>query len=393
MSHVNQGRRAFLEGGALVLAFALLPRAARAEFNGMGVPPVANPKLAGSLQRTPFLDAWIRVAPDGRVTVFSGKVELGTGVRTALAQVALEQLELQPDDIEFVQGDTARTPNEGFTAGSHTLADSGTALLHASAQVAALLRRGAAAQWRVDPETVMLQAGRVVGPDGRGMHYGAALRGLDAAGLHRMAADTSPLRAPARYRLIGKPLARVDIPAKVTGGAAYVQDMRLPGMVHGRVVRPPRPGARLARVDLDAVRRLPGVRRVVRDGSYLAVLADDEWRAVQAMNALAANAQWQGGAPLPQADAIHATLQQLPAQHITILDRGNVGQPAANKTLSDQRAKAVTAALVKQGIAATRLSAKGWGQEKPVADNRTEEGRAQNRRVDIILLRRQAASR
>ncbi|MFS2021203.1 molybdopterin cofactor-binding domain-containing protein, partial [Massilia sp. CT11-108] len=244
MNEVNRGRRAFLEGGALVLAFALLPRAARAEFNGMGVPPVANARLAGSLQRTPFLDAWIRVAPDGKVTVFSGKVELGTGVRTALAQVALEQLELQPGDIEFVQGDTARTPNEGFTAGSHTMADSGSALLHASSQVAALLRQGAAAQWRVGPETVFLRAGRAVGPDGRSMHYGEALRGLDAAGLHRAARETSPLRPPARYRLIGKPLARFDIPAKVTGGAAYVQDMRLPGMLHARVVRPPRPGAK-----------------------------------------------------------------------------------------------------------------------------------------------------
>ena len=339
MSEMSHGRRAFLEGGALVLAFALLPRAARAEFNGMGVPPVANPKLAGSLQRTPFLDAWIRVAPDGKVTVFSGKVELGTGVRTALAQVALEQLELQPGDIEFVQGDTARTPNEGFTAGSHTMADSGSALLHASSQVAALLRQGAAARWRVGPETVVLRAGRVVGPDGRSMHYGEALRGLDAVGLHRAASETSPLRPPARYRLIGKPLARFDIPAKVTGGAAYVQDMRLPGMLHARVVRPPRPGAKLVRADLDAVRRLPGVRQVVRDGDYLAVLADDEWRAIQAMNALAANAQWQGGAPLPQADAIHATLQQLPARHITILDRGTISQPAAGPGVSARYTK------------------------------------------------------
>jgi CO/xanthine dehydrogenase Mo-binding subunit len=202
-----------------------------------------------------------------------------------------------------------------------------------------LLRQGAATQWRVGPETVVLRAGRVVGPDGRNMHYGEALRGLDAAGLHRAAGATSPLRPPARYRLIGKPLARVDIPAKVTGGAAYVQDMRLPGMLHARVVRPPRPGARLVRADLDAVRRLPGVRQVVRDGDYLAVLADDEWRAVQAMNALAANAQWHGGAALPQADAIHATLQQLPAQHITILDRGNVGQPAAGPGVSARYTK------------------------------------------------------
>jgi CO/xanthine dehydrogenase Mo-binding subunit len=340
MSGIDHGRRAFLEGGALVLAFALLPRAARAEFNAMGVPPVANPKLAGSLQRTPELDAWIRVAPDGRVTVCSGKVELGTGVRTALVQIALEQLELEPHAVDFLGGDTARTPNEGFTAGSHTIADSGTALLHASAQVAALLRQGAAAQWRLAADEVVLRAGRaVVFADGRSMHYGEALRGLDAAGLHRAAADTSPLRPPAKYHMIGASVPRLDIPAKVTGGAAYVQDMRLPGMLHARVVRPPRPGARLVRVDLDAVRRLPGVRHVVRDGDYLAVLAGDEWRAVQAMNALALAAQWDGGTPLPRPEAIHATLQRLPGQDIVILDRGRLDAPASGPAVSGRYTK------------------------------------------------------
>lgn len=322
MKAIDTARRAVLRRGALVLGFSLLPAAARAEFNVMGLPPLANPRLAGSLKNTPLLDAWIRVAPDGRVTVCSGKVELGTGLRTALMQIALEQLELAPADIRFIGGDTALTPNEGFTAGSHSVADSGSALLHASAQVAALLREGAAAQWKTAADTVSLRAGRAVAMDGRSMHYGEALRGLRAPGLHRIARESPPLRDPARYRLIGKPVPRVDIPAKVSGGAAYVQDMRLPGMLHARVVRPPRPGARLAQVDLDAVWRLPGVRKVVRDGSYLAVLAEDEWPAITAMNALAASARWEGGAPLPLPQDIHATLQGLRAKDIVILQRG-----------------------------------------------------------------------
>jgi CO/xanthine dehydrogenase Mo-binding subunit len=325
MSTIDKARRAVLKRGALVVGFSLLPAAARAEFNAMGLPPLANPRLAGSLKNTPMLDAWIRVAPDGKVTVCSGKVELGTGLRTALMQIALEQLELELADIRFIGGDTSLTPNEGFTAGSHSVADSGSALLHASAQVAALLREGAAAQWKVDPGTVSLRAGRAVGAGGRSMHYGEAVRGLREPGLHRVAVENSPLRDPSRYRLIGKPVARVDIPAKVSGGAAYVQDMRLPGMLHARVVRPPRPGARLAQADLDAVRRLPGVRKVVRDGSYLAVLADDEWPAVTAMNALAANARWEGGTPLPRPEDIHTTLQGLRAEDILILQRGRPG--------------------------------------------------------------------
>jgi len=326
MSQPDRTRRTLLKGGALVLGFSLLP-AARAEFNAMGLPPLANPRLAGSLKRTPMLDAWIRVAPDGKVTVCSGKVELGTGVRTALMQIALEQLELDPGDILFIGGDTGLTPNEGFTAGSHTIADSGSALLHASAQVAALLRRGAARQWALDEARVTLRKGHAVAPDGRRMHYGAAVRGLDAAGLHRVAVDTSSLRDPARYRLIGKPVPRVDIPAKVSGGAAYVQDMRLPGMLHARVLRPPRPGAQLAHADLEAVQKLAGVRKVVRDGNYLAVLADDEWRAVTAMHALAAATHWAGGTPLPAPETIHATLEALPAQDIVVLDRGRLGRP------------------------------------------------------------------
>lgn len=316
---IDLKRRLFLEGGAMTLAFALLPGMARAEFNAMGVPTVANPKLPGSLQRTPWLDAWIRIAPDGAVTVCSGKVELGTGVRTALMQVACEQLALAPGAIRFIAGDTDLTPNEGYTAGSHTMADSGTALLHASAQVAALLRGGAARQWRVAPASVALQGGRVVGPAGRSMHYGAAVAGID---LHRAAAEVSELKPPAQFTLIGTAAPRVDIPAKVTGGAAYVQDMRLPGMLHGRVVRPPRHGATLVSADLAAVRRMPGVVAVLRDGNYLAVLADDEWPCIQAMLALAAAARWQGGQPLPGPQEIHNYLQDLPAQDIVIAQRG-----------------------------------------------------------------------
>ncbi|MFK3736916.1 xanthine dehydrogenase family protein molybdopterin-binding subunit [Massilia sp. TN1-12] len=344
MSAPDLQRRALLRRGALIMSFSLLPAAARAEFNAMGVPGMANPRLAGSLKRTPLLDAWIRVDRDGKVTVCSGKVELGTGVRTALIQIALEQLELDPADIRYIGGDTALTPNEGFTAGSHTIADSGAALLHASAQVAALLRQGAASRWHEKPERLILRRGRVVAPDGRSMHYGQALAGLDGAGLHRQASEHSPLRDPAAYRLIGKSLPRVDIPAKVTGGAAYVQDMRLPGMLHARVVRPPRPGARLVQADLAAVRRMAGVRQVVRDGSYLAVLADDEWPAVTAMNALAAGARWEGGHALPQPDAIHATLQSLPSQDIVILDRGRAPD-AANSARST-----VTARYTKQYV-------------------------------------------
>jgi nicotinate dehydrogenase subunit B len=319
---LNHGRRAVLRAGALVVSFTLLPQA-RAEFNGMGVPPVANPKLAGSLSRTPMLDAWIRIAPDGKVTVFTGKVELGTGVRTALLQVAAEQLDVAPPAIEFVTADTGRTPNEGFTAGSHTMADSGTALLHAAAQVRSLVVQGAATRFKVDASQLVTRDGVVTAPDGRRMHYGQALQGID---LHRMAQVKSDLKDPRKYSVIGAALPRVDIPAKLTGGAAYVQDMRPAGMVHARVVRPPAPGARLLSADIDGARRMAGVVKVVNDGNYLAVVARDEWQAVLAMRALSTSARWASGPALPQAENIHATLRALPSQDITIADqRGATG--------------------------------------------------------------------
>lgn len=316
------GRRAFLRDGSLLLAFTLLPLAARAEFNAMGLPQVVDKLLPGSLKSTPMLDAWIRIAPDGAVTVCTGKVELGTGVRTALMQVAAEQLELAPGSFRFITGDTGITPNEGYTAGSHTMADSGMALLHASAQVAALIAAGAASQWQLPPAQVSLARGQAVASDGRRMHYGAAIRGVN---LHRMASRSSPLKAPRRYQVIGKDVPRLDIPAKVTGGAAYVQDMRPSGMVHARVVRPPRRGARLQQADIAGVARLPGVLKVVRDGSYLAVIADDEWRAIEAMRALTLSARWSGGDALPASASIHDYIEQLPQEQIVIAERA--GRP------------------------------------------------------------------
>jgi len=322
---IDLRRRAMLSAGALLVGFSLLPQRARAEFNAMGVPPVANKALAGSLKTNPMLDAWIKIAADGKATVFTGKVELGTGVRTALLQIAAEQLDLNPAEITFITGDTGRTPNEGYTAGSHTIADSGTALLHAAAQVRALLIQGAASRLKADAAKLVTRNGVIIAPDGRSMHYGEAVRGVD---LHRAAQVKSPLKDASSYSVIGRSLPRVDIPAKLTGGASYVQDLRLPHMVHARVVRPPSYGARLLSADIAGVQRMAGVLKVLVDGNYLAVIARDEWLCILAMRALSSSAKWAGGAPLPRAADIHATLRALPAQDITVENKKSAAAPA-----------------------------------------------------------------
>ncbi|MCI0754993.1 xanthine dehydrogenase family protein molybdopterin-binding subunit [Teichococcus vastitatis] len=302
-------RRSVLAGtGALVLSFSLGDAAAA---------PEGQPRLPGSLQTNPGLNAWIRVDAQGAVTVFTGKAELGQGIRTALLQVAAEELEVQPARVTLVTADTERTPNEGYTAGSHSLQDSGTAIRHAAAQVREILVEEAARRWNLDPTTCRAENAMVLGPGGRRLDYGALVA---AEALSHRAQPESSLKDPARFTVMNTSLPRLDIPAKVTGGAAYVQDMRPEGMVHARVVRPPAPGATLLALDSASVERMPGVLAVVRNGSFLAVVAGKEWQAIKAMRALSADAQWQLGPLLPKQEEIFDTLRSLPSQNITILD-------------------------------------------------------------------------
>ncbi len=309
----NISRRAVLAGGAaLVVGFSLLP--------AMRLRSAQSDGLPGSLERAPLLDAWMRIDDHGKVTVFTGKAELGQGMKTALRQIAAEELRVAPQSIELITADTERTANEGYTAGSHTIMDSGTAILHAAAQVRAILLSAAAQKWSIPEARLQADDGFVVGDNGKRIGYGE----LVAQRLHVNASASSNLTPPQSYRHIGKSLPRVDIPAKVSGGAAYVHDMRLPGMVHARVVRPPSYGARLQEIDTTKVEHMPGVVKVVRDGSFLAVAAEREYQAVSAMTALAAAAKWEGSAPLPERRDLFTHLLQQPAQTSTILERGTV---------------------------------------------------------------------
>lgn len=324
----DPARRRFLVGGSLMVSFAIVPGMAvlAQTTTEAGTFNASAPKLPGSLKTTPLLDAWIKVAPDGKVSVFTGKAELGTGIRTALLQLAAEELDLAPHAIELITADTAETPNEGYTAGSHTMADSGTAILNAAAQVRALLVASAASQLGVDASAVTIRDGAIIAADGRRVTYGEA---VGYANLHQNAQPDAPKKPPSSYALIGHTLPRVDIPGKVTGGASYVQDLRPPGMLHARVVRPPSYGASLAALDSRRVEALPGVIKVVRNGNYLAVVADDEWRAILAMRELALAARWQAGPPLPDPANIHALLMSLPSQEIAVADQGTAPAAAA----------------------------------------------------------------
>jgi nicotinate dehydrogenase subunit B len=308
-------RHLLAAGGALIVSFSLSGHS-EADETGATPSPAKEAALPGSLAKTPVLDAWIRVDEDGRITAFTGKAELGQGMRTAVIQLAAEQLAVAPESIELITADTGRTPDESFTAGSHSMQDSGTAIFNAAGQVRSLLMQAAATRFALPVDQLTARDGFVHAPDGRSLGYGALSGGLS---LHVSAEAATGLGDPKAYRIIGKSLPRVDIPAKLTGGAAYIQDMRLPGMLHARVVRQPSPGAKLRSVDFGAIEKLPGVVKVVHDGDYLAVIAEREWQAVKAWRALAATAEWSENTELPEQASLHATIQALPARDIEVL--------------------------------------------------------------------------
>jgi nicotinate dehydrogenase subunit B len=306
-------RRLLTGGGALILSFSL--RDAFAQDQGAAAPPPP-----GSLKGTPFLDSWIRIDADGGITVFTGKAELGQGFKTACQQIAAEELDVPFASLKLVTADTSRTANEGYTSGSNSMKESGTAVQHAAAQVRALLLMEAARRLELPAESLNTDNGAVIAPDGRRLAYGELVAGEM---LHVQAQANSTLKDPAGYRIMGQPIPRVDIPVKVTGAAAYVHDMRLPGMVHARLVRPPGYGAELISYDSAAVEKMPGVVKVVRDGNFLAVAATKEYQAVKAMQALASSAKWHETARLPKQNQLPGVLTGLPSRNETIFQQGN----------------------------------------------------------------------
>jgi nicotinate dehydrogenase subunit B len=289
-------RRDFLKRSSLTFAFSLaplLPAAAQAP---------ARAVLPGSLNTNRLLDSWLRINPNGTVTMFTGKVELGQGILTALTQIVADELDVDLKRLEVISGNTALAPDEGVTSGSLSIQDSGTALRFACAEARGMLLQTASVRLGVAVNELQISDGNIFVSNAgtaRTSYWDIA---SETSFKREATAKTAP-KPSSQHRLIGQSVTRRDIPAKVTGGEAYVQDVRLPGMVHGRVVRPGAPRARLLAVDIAAVQRMPGVLAVVRDGSFLAVAARREEQAIAAARALQASARWDEPGDLPPSDA------------------------------------------------------------------------------------------
>jgi nicotinate dehydrogenase subunit B len=264
------------------------------------------------------LEGWIRLEPDETVMVFTGKAELGQGILTAVAQIAAEELDTGFEKIRMVSADTSRAPDEQFTFGSQSIEQSGSAIRTASAEARSILVAAGARWFGVRTEELQVSNGTIASPDGRRATFWEIASADPDLLSGEITAAAAP-KNPSEYSIVGRSVNRIDLPGKLTGAPAFVHDMRLPGMVFARVVRPPRYGARLVSFDEAAVRSLPGVIAIIRDGNFLAVATAREEQAIVARNALASGARW-GDDPvlLPDIADLHQELRRLRAETIIV---------------------------------------------------------------------------
>src|SRR5947209_2396241 len=274
-------------------------------------------KRPGSLEKNPKLAQWLRVHRDGTVSIFSGKVEIGQGIATALAQIAAEELGITLERIRMVAADTAVSPDEGVTSGSLSVQDSGVALRRACAQARTLLLKSAAARLGVSVRDLQVADG-TVRTAGRSTSFWEC---ADDALFDCKVDETAALRSPRDSQVVGKPAPRRDLPDKIAGRPRFIQDMTLPGMLYGRMVRPPHDFAELISLDDSKLKSMPGLAAIVRDGGFVGVLAEREDVAISAQRALRLTASWREADPLPR--DVHAWLKEHAAEHRVISEKEN----------------------------------------------------------------------
>ncbi len=283
--NIHTSRRDVLKGaGSLVVGFSLAGTK-KMHAQAAGAKPVALTEV----------DSFLMIDPKGMVTIYSGKVDLGTGVRTALMQIVADELDVAWDKVTLVEGDTATTPAQGTTWGSLSIQIGGMQLRNAAATARTTLLEEAAKQLNTTPDKLRVANGAIYGGS-KLLTYGDLIGGKQ---FNLKLDHTKPAKSkdPKDFKLVGKSQMRVDIPGKVTGSFTYIHDFRVPGMLHARVIRPPAIGAKLENVDESSISGLPGVK-VVRENNFLAVVAEGEWNAIRAARKL--KASWSKSETLPE---------------------------------------------------------------------------------------------
>ncbi|RXH08768.1 xanthine dehydrogenase family protein molybdopterin-binding subunit [Bradyrhizobium guangzhouense] len=297
----------------------------------MSAPPPA-PKLPVSLLANPKLSSWVRFIGEGRVAISPGKVEIGQGIVTALAQIAADELDVEITRIEMIRASTAASPNEGVTSGSLSIQQSGRALRHACAEVRQRFLVAASERLGVDVALLGVEDGTISGPGNVRTSYWEL---SDAISLDHDATAGTVAKAAVARSVAGHSVQRVDIPDKVFARPRFIQDHALPGLVHGRVLRPGISRARLTTLDEAAARAVSGLIAIVRDGGFAGVVADSEAAAEVALKALRKGAAWSAGEPLPDEDDLAGFLRSQPVE-TTIIDTRTAAAAKAARTLRRQ---------------------------------------------------------
>ncbi len=291
---------------------------------------MTQPGLAAipSLAANPVLASWLTFSPAGKVTIFSGKVEYGQGVWTALAQIAAEELDVSLARVAVAPVSTCGSPDEGVTSGSLSIQHSGSALRQACAQARALVLAAAAAKLGAAASALTVADGQILAA---GQPTGLSYWSLASPGLlDREAGVLVPVKPPGRWSVAGRSAPRLDLPDKVTGRPRFLHDIVLPRMLYGRVIRPP---AVVAELLSTGDPTLPSDVRTVRDGSFLGVVAATDAAALRAARLVAQAARWQITESLPDADDLTGFLLSAPAEDATVESRRDEGAAVTATTI------------------------------------------------------------
>jgi nicotinate dehydrogenase subunit B len=297
------------------------------------VPSPAASKLPPSLAANPVLSSWIRFAPQGQVIVSPGKVEIGQGIVTALAQIAADELDVDIARVQMVRTSTAGSPNEGVTSGSLSVQHSGRAIRQACAEIRQMFLAAASDRLGVAPEVLAISDGTISGPGNVSTSYWEL---ADDVALDRHATPGAVPKSSTQRALAGNSVQRLDVPDKVFGHPRFIHDTVLPGMLHGRVLRSELAAATLMELKKDGARAVADLVAIVRDGNFAGVVSETEAGSEAALHALRKGAAWSAGETLPDENQLADWLKTQPAESIVIASKTAAQPGETQRTMRRQ---------------------------------------------------------
>ena len=299
----------------------------------MIAPSPSTPSLPVSLAANPVLSSWVRFSPEGHVTISPGKVEIGQGIVTALAQIAADELDIEIGRVRMVRASTAGSPNEGVTSGSLSVQQSGRAVRHACAEIRHIFLSAAADRLGVGIDALEITDGTFSGPGNVQTSYWEL---AEEVSLERDATPGATPKLSMQRTLAGTSIQRVDILDKVFATPRFIHDQTLPGMLHGRVLRSEMCAATLASLGEDGARATAGLVAIVRDGNFAGVVSETEDSAVAALGALQKAAAWTSGETLPDEDQLASFLKAQPSEPTVIASRTAASTAEKERTIRRQ---------------------------------------------------------